>query len=212
MQTKGLDMRKNGNVVLIAPREELAVKEKQQLEAQQQISELEPLHDRSRSSSTTSRRRIWSISSRAIAPAFGGAAVAPPAAKARYSRSAACAIVDPRTNILFVPDTARPSRGSAQDHPPDRYSGTPGRRSRAASSSPDDKFSRQLGVRFGMQTGFTLQQALCGRHRRHAVSTQPVVHLHGGHDVHARNAHADAVSSSHRESPARATRIRRSST
>src|SRR5213079_251594 len=43
MQTKGLDMRKNGNVVLIAPREELAVKEKQQLEAQQQISELEPL-------------------------------------------------------------------------------------------------------------------------------------------------------------------------
>ena len=27
MQTKGLDMRKNGNVVLIAPREELAVKE-----------------------------------------------------------------------------------------------------------------------------------------------------------------------------------------
>src|SRR4029077_9315047 len=43
MQTKGLDMRKNGNVVLIAPREELAVKERQQLEAQQQISDLEPL-------------------------------------------------------------------------------------------------------------------------------------------------------------------------
>ena len=32
LQTKGLDMRKNGNVVLIAPREELALKEKQQLE------------------------------------------------------------------------------------------------------------------------------------------------------------------------------------
>ena len=43
MQTKGLDMRKNGNVVLIAPREELALKEKQQLEAQAQISDLEPL-------------------------------------------------------------------------------------------------------------------------------------------------------------------------
>ena len=43
MQTKGLDMRKNGNVVLIAPREELALKEKQQLEAQKDISELEPL-------------------------------------------------------------------------------------------------------------------------------------------------------------------------
>ena len=43
LQTKGLDMRKNGNVVLIAPREELALKEKQQLEAAQQIGELEPL-------------------------------------------------------------------------------------------------------------------------------------------------------------------------
>ena len=43
LQTKGLDMRKNGNVVLIAPREELALKEKQQLETQMQIADLEPL-------------------------------------------------------------------------------------------------------------------------------------------------------------------------
>ena len=43
LQTKGLDMRKNGNVVLIAPREELALKEKQQLENALQISQLEPL-------------------------------------------------------------------------------------------------------------------------------------------------------------------------
>ncbi len=43
MQTKGLDMRKNGNVVLIAPREELALKEKQQLENALQIAQLEPL-------------------------------------------------------------------------------------------------------------------------------------------------------------------------
>jgi type IV pilus assembly protein PilQ len=43
LQTKGLDMRKNGNVVLIAPREELALKEKQQLENAIQIGELEPL-------------------------------------------------------------------------------------------------------------------------------------------------------------------------
>ena len=43
MQARGLDMRKNGNVIWIAPRDELAAKEKLQLEAQQQISELEPL-------------------------------------------------------------------------------------------------------------------------------------------------------------------------
>ena len=35
-------MRKNGNVVWIAPRDELATKEKLQLEANQQIQELEP--------------------------------------------------------------------------------------------------------------------------------------------------------------------------
>src|SRR5262249_44539944 len=43
LQTKGLDMRKNGNVVLIALREELGLKERQQLEAANEIAELEPL-------------------------------------------------------------------------------------------------------------------------------------------------------------------------
>ena len=41
LQTRGLDMRKNGNVVWIAPRDELATKEKLALESQQQITELE---------------------------------------------------------------------------------------------------------------------------------------------------------------------------
>ena len=43
LQAKGLDMRKTGNVVWIAPRDELATKEKLALEAQQQIADLEPL-------------------------------------------------------------------------------------------------------------------------------------------------------------------------
>jgi len=41
LQTRGLDMRKNGNVLWIAPRDELATKEKLQLESQAQISDLE---------------------------------------------------------------------------------------------------------------------------------------------------------------------------
>ncbi len=40
---KGLDMRKNGNVLLIAPRDELSQREKLEFEAIQQISELEPV-------------------------------------------------------------------------------------------------------------------------------------------------------------------------
>src|SRR5260221_12870827 len=43
LQTKGLDMRKNGNVVWIAPRDELVTKEKLALESSLQITELEPL-------------------------------------------------------------------------------------------------------------------------------------------------------------------------
>jgi type IV pilus assembly protein PilQ len=42
-QQKGLDMRKNGNVILIAPRDEIATREKLEFEAKQQIGDLEPL-------------------------------------------------------------------------------------------------------------------------------------------------------------------------
>jgi len=41
LQAKGLDMRKNGNVVWIAPRDELAAREKLQLESKQQLTDLE---------------------------------------------------------------------------------------------------------------------------------------------------------------------------
>ncbi|OIQ90096.1 type IV pilus biogenesis and competence protein PilQ precursor [mine drainage metagenome] len=41
LQAKGLDMRKNGNVIWIAPRDELAAREKAVLESQQQIASLE---------------------------------------------------------------------------------------------------------------------------------------------------------------------------
>ncbi len=43
LQTRGLDMRKNGNVIWIATRDELATKEKLALESTAQITELEPL-------------------------------------------------------------------------------------------------------------------------------------------------------------------------
>ncbi len=43
LKTKGLAMRRTGNVVLVAPSEELAAREKLELEAKKQIKELEPL-------------------------------------------------------------------------------------------------------------------------------------------------------------------------
>jgi type IV pilus assembly protein PilQ len=47
LQAKGLDMRKNGNVIWIAPRDELAAREKLQLESRAQIGDLEPLQTES---------------------------------------------------------------------------------------------------------------------------------------------------------------------
>jgi len=44
MTTKGLDMRQNGNVIIVAPAEEIAARETADLEAKQAITELEPLY------------------------------------------------------------------------------------------------------------------------------------------------------------------------
>ncbi len=43
LATKGLDMRENGNVIIVAPREEIAAREKADLESRKEISKLEPL-------------------------------------------------------------------------------------------------------------------------------------------------------------------------
>jgi type IV pilus assembly protein PilQ len=44
MTTKGLDMRQNGNVIIVAPAEEIAARETADLEARKAINELEPLY------------------------------------------------------------------------------------------------------------------------------------------------------------------------
>jgi type IV pilus assembly protein PilQ len=44
MTTKGLDMRQNGNVIMVAPAEEIAARETADLESQLAIAELEPLY------------------------------------------------------------------------------------------------------------------------------------------------------------------------
>jgi type IV pilus assembly protein PilQ len=44
MTTKGLDMRQNGNVIIVAPAEEIAARETADLEAKQAIAELEPMY------------------------------------------------------------------------------------------------------------------------------------------------------------------------
>jgi len=174
MQTKGLDMRKNGNVVLIAPREELAVKEKQQLEARQQISELEPLQTEMFQLNYAKSSDILNIINvGARNPGAGGAA----GTGDRFLSRRGSAFVDPRTNILFVTDTAAKLEEVRRII---RQIDTSVRQvlieSRIVIAS--DKFSRQLGVRLGVQTGFTLQRRYAGGFGG-TLSTTPVVTCSG---------------------------------
>jgi type IV pilus assembly protein PilQ len=176
MQTKGLDMRKNGNVVLIAPREELALKEKQQLEAQQQISELEPLVTESFQLNYIKAQDLVNlISSNRAGPGQTGTGTT--GGQGSIISKRGVAILDPRSNILFVSDTASRLEEVRRII---RQVDTPVRQVVIESRIvvADDKFSRQLGVRFGMQTGFTLNKHYAGGIGG-SLNTQPVVSLTG---------------------------------
>jgi type IV pilus assembly protein PilQ len=95
LQTRGLDMRKSGNVVWIAPRDELATKEKLELEAKQQIAELEPLR--------TETFQLNFAKAEVIAKLLSGTSGAGGTGQRILSKRGS-ASWDDRTNQLFVQD------------------------------------------------------------------------------------------------------------
>jgi len=90
LQSRGLDMRKNGNVIQVAPREELAAKEKIDLTARQEILELETLR--------TETFQLNYIKAEAFKKIFTDE-------KQRILSKRGSAVLDERTNIVFVQDT-----------------------------------------------------------------------------------------------------------
>ncbi|MGB8516496.1 MAG: type IV pilus secretin PilQ [Gallionella sp.] len=90
LQSRGLDMRKNGNVIQVAPREELAAKEKVDLTAKQEISELEDLK--------TETFMLNYIKAEAFKKI-----VTDPVQKLLSKRGSA--VFDERTNQIFIQDT-----------------------------------------------------------------------------------------------------------
>jgi type IV pilus assembly protein PilQ len=108
LQAKGLDMRKNGNVILIAPKDELATKEKLDLEAKAQISDLEPLRSEVFQLNYQKADAMRAFLNGDAVPGATGvvssAASSGSSNKVLSKRGAASA--DPRTNQLFVQDTA----------------------------------------------------------------------------------------------------------
>ncbi len=102
MQAKNLDSRKNGNVVLIAPRDELAAKEKLELERQSQLITLEPLRSEIFQLQYQRAEDIKKMLTEAAAGSAGNGQTQ----SNRFLSQRGSASADLRTNQLFVSDVA----------------------------------------------------------------------------------------------------------
>jgi len=138
LQAKGLSKRKNGNVILIAPTDELAAKEKLALEAQAAVSDLEPVRTESFALSYAKAEDLQKLLTNK---------------DQKILSKRGTATVDERTNTLFVQDTGgrleEARRLIQQLDVPVRQVLIEARIVIA-----DDKWGRQLGARFGTQSAF----------------------------------------------------------
>lgn len=139
MQSKGLTQRKTGNVIVIAPAEEVAAKEKLLLEANQQIEELEPM----RTEVFTLKYQKAESVQKLISDA-----------KQKILSKRGSAVVDERTNTLFVQDTLKHIDEVEKiitkiDIPVKQVM----IESRLVIA--DERFGRTLGARFGVQNQST---------------------------------------------------------
>ena len=146
MQAKGLDMRKNGSVIWIAPKDELLTKEKLELEQRAQIAELEPLK--------TETYQLNYQKAEAFKLVFGldGAADS----KNRILSKRGSAVIDPRTNQLFVTDVASKLEDIRKLV---KKTDIASRQVliEARIVEADDKFSRNLGAKLGFADLRTLR-------------------------------------------------------
>lgn len=138
-QSKGLSMRKNGNVIMVAPADEVAAKEKQTFEADRQIEDLEPLR-----TEVFTLKYMKADSLKTI--------LSDPKQKILSKRGSA--VIDPRTNTVFVQDTAK-YLADVQNiiNKTDVSVRQVMIESRLVLA--EDTFSKQLGARFGVQSQTT---------------------------------------------------------
>ena len=159
LQSKGLDMRKNGNVIMVAPRDEIASKEKLELEARVQISEIEAVRTETFQLNYQKAGALHKLLSDD---------------KQRVLSKRGSVVVDERTNKVFVQDTVsrleEVRKIIAQIDVPVRQVLIEARIVEA-----DDRFSRNLGVRLG----FNRINASAGGLGRGTVSGN----LQGVHDL-----------------------------
>jgi type IV pilus assembly protein PilQ len=93
MTTKGLDMRQNGNVIIVAPAEEIAARETADLEAKRAITELEPLYSEFLQVNYAKAANLAAL-------------IASGAGQNSLLSERGTVSIDDRTNTLLVQDTA----------------------------------------------------------------------------------------------------------
>ena len=160
LQAKGLDKRKNGNVLWIAPKDEIAAREKQTLESQASTESLEPVR-------TQGFQMNYAKAADIATQINGSGSAGGTGNNARILSTRGSVISEPRTNQLFVTDI--PSRLEqvqsliAKLDIPIRQVLIEARIVEA-----DDRFGKSLGVRLG---GGNLGDASSGRTRLEFGST-----------------------------------------
>jgi len=144
LQAKGLGMRKSGNVLWIAPQDEIAAREKQELEAKASIESLETLRTQSFQMNYAKASEV-AVQLTGSGGATGGSAGS---VGARILSNRGSVIAEPRTNQLFVTDVPTKLEQVQQlisklDIPIRQVL------IEARIVEADDRFGRSLGVRLG---------------------------------------------------------------
>lgn len=144
LQAKGLGMRKTGNVLWIAPQDEIAAREKQELEAKASIEGLETLRTQA---FQMNYAKAADIAAQIAATAVSSSSTTT-AASARILSPRGSVIAEPRTNQLFVTDI--PSKLEQVQQLIAKLD-IPVRQVliEARIVEADDSFGRSIGVRLG---------------------------------------------------------------
>jgi type IV pilus assembly protein PilQ len=145
LQAKGLGMRKSGNVLWIAPNDEIAAREKQELEAKASVESLETLRTQA---FQMNYAKAVDVAAQIAATGAATASAASATSSSRILSPRGSAIAEPRTNQLFVTDI--PSRLEQVQQLIARLD-IPIRQVliEARIVEADDRFGRSIGVRLG---------------------------------------------------------------
>lgn len=146
LQAKGLGMRKTGNVIWVAPKDEIAAREKQEFEAKAALQTLEPVQTQSFQMNYAKAVDIAAQLRGEVVGQQGSTSVT--TAGARLLSPRGSAVPEPRTNQLFVTDI--PSRLEAVQELIKKLD-IPVRQVmiEARIVEASDTFGRSLGVKLG---------------------------------------------------------------